>query len=105
MQAVWSPDGRRIAFLGQTSEVGYDIFVKNLETGRIHRVTRDGRSYHPGWSPDGRWIVYSNGRAEGWETGVRNQEVRKVHVSGRGGVMTLTNTEDAVEAQPDWGAE
>lgn len=100
IQPSWSPDGSRIAFVG-SSDDGRDIFVKDFVDGRVRRVTRVGRAYEPSWSPDGRWIVFSNGRAEGWESGTANQEVRRVSSSG-GQTVTLTATEDAFEAAPDW---
>ena len=55
----WSPDGRRIAFVGCTScsTTGTGgVYVMNLDgTGR-RLVARDGDS--PTWSPNGRTIAY-----------------------------------------------
>ena len=108
MQPAWSPDGNRIAFVAQKlGEAGYDLFVLKLRTGRIHRVTDTRKAYYPRWSPNGKWIVFSGGRANEWDmsTGVREQEIRKVRASGRGPIITLTDTESAVESDPDWWAE
>ena len=55
----WSPDGKRIAFVGCTacSTAGSrGVYVVNLDgTGR-RLVARDGDS--PNWSPNGRTIAY-----------------------------------------------
>lgn len=49
---VWSPSGARVA-IGTT--------VVTLATGRARNVPADGTGDYPGpgWSPDGRWLVYA----------------------------------------------
>jgi len=56
-----SPDGRRVAF--EVSEQrGTDIWVADLALQTTERVTRDGSSDRPEWSPDGQRLLYSSGR-------------------------------------------
>jgi Tol biopolymer transport system component len=56
----FSPDGQRLAL--QSIELGTrtasDIWVAELATGSLTRVTFDSASGEPGWLPDGRHIVY-----------------------------------------------
>ena len=54
--AVWSPDGRRIAYTSK----GLDLYVKNADSsGDESAILKDGKSKDPyDWSPDGRVILY-----------------------------------------------
>lgn len=61
-QAVWSPDGRQIAYTA-LNEANFDIRWLDLESGRNYRVTRDvGRDVFPAWSPDGTQIAFTSDR-------------------------------------------
>ena len=70
--AVWSPDGTRIAFTsiasnlvpGDTNDKS-DVFVKLMATGAIQRISTaangsqaEGDSNDPVWSPDGTQIAF-----------------------------------------------
>ena len=57
-----SPDGRRVVF-EVAEERGADIWVADLALQTTERVTRDGVSDRPEWSPDGRRLLYSSARA------------------------------------------
>jgi serine/threonine-protein kinase len=59
----FSPDGRRLA-LDQTSN-GSDIFVYDLARGAMTRLTFDGHSQGPIWSPDGARIAFRTNTATG----------------------------------------
>jgi serine/threonine-protein kinase len=59
----FSPDGRRLA-LDETSK-GSDIFVYDLERGTMVRLTFDGHSQGPVWSPDGARIAFRTNAAAG----------------------------------------
>jgi len=59
-QPRWSPDGRRVAYLGGDDQ-NRDIYVDDADTGRITRLTSDpGMDTGPAWSPDGQRIAFSS---------------------------------------------
>jgi TolB protein len=89
----WNPrkDRSLIAFTGRDERGTFDIFVLDLKTNQIQRMTQNqGSNFDPSWSPDGRLLVYA---------------------SSRGGLFVL-NPDTLSEIQvyrgaaraPDWGA-
>jgi Tol biopolymer transport system component len=53
-----SPDGSRLA-LDVAGAAAPDIWIKQLPTGALSRLTFDGRgSVRPTWTPDGRFVLY-----------------------------------------------
>ena len=57
-----SPDGRRIAFT-QLTDLGTDIWIKQLPMGAVSRLTLDpGEDRAPAWSSDGRRITFLSDR-------------------------------------------
>ena len=59
----FSPDGKHLAASVVTSN-SEDIWVFDLRRETKSRLTfAQGRSFHPTWSPDGRWIYYSTSRS------------------------------------------
>lgn len=57
----WSPDGRKIAFIGQLSEMPWRIFVVDRDGGEVKEaVDGDDGQGTPTWSPDGKKLVYGN---------------------------------------------
>ncbi|HET9384750.1 MAG TPA: protein kinase [Gemmatimonadales bacterium] len=60
-----SPDGRRLAVEMLEKQKSY-IWVRNLRLGGMSKVTADGRSYVPLWSPDSRYIVFGSPDGTWW---------------------------------------
>jgi TolB protein len=59
--AAWSPDGERLAFTAKygAADGNHDIWTVRADgTGR-RRLTFDGASFHPLWSPDGTRIYFA----------------------------------------------
>jgi WD40 repeat protein len=65
---AWSPDGKRLAYIGAAQGPSADLYEYLLDTGATLRLT-DGpdQAYDPLWSPDGKWIVHT--AAAGFGTG------------------------------------
>jgi TolB protein len=79
-----------IAFTGRDERLNFDIFVYDLKTGKIDRMTQSqGSNYDPAWSPDGRLLVYASSRGGLF---VMNVETRKELQIYRGGAHS-----------PSWG--
>jgi len=58
-----SPDGRRLA-LSIREGTAFDLWVRDLERGTWLRLTFDGQSKSPLWTPDGTRIAFASGRRE-----------------------------------------
>jgi TolB protein len=79
-----------IAFTGRDERYVFDVFVYDLKTGKIDRVTQgQGSNYDPAWSPDGRLLVYASSRGGLF---VMNLQTRKEFRIYKGGAKN-----------PSWG--
>jgi len=62
-QAVaWSPDGRYLAFAGQMEGLSSDLYLYDVTTKNIQRLSNDNEELQSIlWSPDGKWILHGSG--------------------------------------------
>jgi Tol biopolymer transport system component len=62
---AWSPDGRRIAFMGHAPGKSARIYVVDRDGGAPKEVAEGNDNQGgPSWSPDGKKIVYGNTYSE-----------------------------------------
>jgi TolB protein len=88
----WSPraDKAQIAFTGRDERGVFDVFILDLKTGNIDRLTQGkGSNLDPTWSPDGRLIAYVSSRGGIF---VQNPETHHEVQIWRGGASS-----------PSWG--
>jgi Tol biopolymer transport system component len=107
LTAVWSPDGRRIAFslgLPDRSQVGpagrnHEIYVMNADGSGSRRLTHN-RAFdgQPAWSPDGRKIAFQSTKT------IRgNKEIYVMNADGSGKRNLTRNP--AMDGRPSWSPD
>ena len=70
----WNPraDKPQIVFTGRDERGVFDIFILDVKSGKIDRLTQGkGSNLDPTWSPDGRLVAYVSSRGGLW---VQNPE-------------------------------
>lgn len=97
--AVWSPDGRKIAYakrrnIGGTDKT--DIFVFNVDTRADQQLTDSGSDFSPTWSPDGSRIAFISRRG-----GLITPELFVMNATTGAGVTRLTNNTNQ-DTNPVW---
>ena len=87
LDRVWSPDGRRFAFVScagrKCTRHRNDIFVMSSSGGPRHRLTWSNDNNTPTWSPDGSLVAYFT--AKDYELDKTSRaEIKVVRPDGRG---------------------
>ncbi len=88
----WNPDPKKslIAFTGRDERGVFDVFIIDVKTQQVTRVTQNkGSNMDPAWSPDGRLLAYASTRGGLF---VNNPETRHEVQITTGGA-----------ASPSWG--
>jgi TolB protein len=84
-----SPDGKQLVISNHITDAAHHessiIFTLPVEGGIPKRVTQNGPSYWHGWSPDGKYLIYTANRNEHWN-------IYKIPVNG-GNETQLTSNE------------
>ena len=94
---VWSPDGRKIAFVRLSKPLG--VYVVNADGSGVRNLTPKpmGAAYaRPAWSPDGRKIAFASER-DG------NSEIYLMNANGSG-QRNLT-LDPAYDGDPGWSPD
>ncbi len=60
---VFSPDGRKIAFWAWDTSYGATLWLSDLDTSQVRRLTTGGPDMYPQWSPDGGMLLFESGRS------------------------------------------
>jgi Tol biopolymer transport system component len=58
--AVWSPDGRQIAFGARPlgTEEPSAIYVVNADGSDLRQLPQQGNDFDPDWHPEGEWLLF-----------------------------------------------
>jgi hypothetical protein len=99
---AWSPDGSRLAFSGVMDGPSADIYLYDVRTGAIKRVSQDpAQDFAPSWSPDGNHLLYL--AADSFGTGAGGIMSGVWSADGTGGNPTqLFATDSASEEVEGW---
>jgi len=119
-EPVFSPDGKRLAFLSDAEKSGQpQLYVAEVGTGAIRRITQaSGHLERPLWSPDGKRlsVLYLEGEADAIgplgpavrETGVIGSVVREQRialVSPEGGTLSPVSPDDLFVYEYAWSPD
>lgn len=90
----WSPDGKQIAFRGETSGKPPRIYVVSSDGGAVRQVTNgEGGKYgdwDPSWSPDGASLAFSGpDRDAGSQESIHVVDLKTNHVSALPGAEAM----------------
>ncbi|MBM4422982.1 MAG: S9 family peptidase [Chloroflexi bacterium] len=77
-EAVWSPDGKHIAFTAQTRGQSFGLFIADAENSKETRALSDDNglldAHSPRWSPDGKRLAFVGYAADTANIGVFDLE-------------------------------
>jgi Tol biopolymer transport system component len=96
----FSPDGTKIAYVSAAGDGKGDIWLMNPDGGGKERLTERPETwdYFPGWSPDGKYIVFCSGTEHYPTEGVWSLNLIKV---GTKRIIPLFSS-GARDVFPDW---
>ena len=103
----WSPVGAQVAYVRQPnsnllSSFESDIYVLDVDTGESHAVVvGPGPDNAPTWSPDGRWILFTEAAGDLEALSYLNRELARVRPQG-GEVEVLTREFDENPGTARW---
>ena len=91
----WGPGQRKVVFSGLSVSGFSDLYVFDLETEELTRLTNDRYSdNYPDFSPDGRYVVFSSDRTVYGKQGSRNLFLYDME-SGRIKYLTMGRWNDS----------
>jgi len=101
---AWSPDGGSIAYVG--AEDMQNIYVIEVETGAVRKLTNWGRCCYPSWSPDGSRIAFDSWQYIQEYVGEPAQDFRGIWLINPDGTDTVRVTVfEEGGRQPVWSPD
>ncbi|MEJ8844597.1 hypothetical protein WG954_19545 [Lacibacter sp. H375] len=91
----WSPDGKKIVYRGATDSIK-GLFIVDVETKKITRLTTNSHDNFPGWSPNGDLIAF---------TGKRDGNYDIYTIKPDGSALKRLTTDPGNEAHSIWSPD
>jgi uncharacterized delta-60 repeat protein len=93
-----SPDGARVAIGQGIAGRSSDLWLVRSGGGSLRRLTSDGRSWSPSFSPDGRMLTFATAR----RSDPCATQIRTIGVDGSGGRLLAAGTCARRLSRPVW---
>jgi len=98
----WAPEGDRVVFSGNSFAGKNDLYILDLNTGKLTQVTNDFyEDRDPAWSPDGKVIAFASDRSEFGEDGAH--DIFYYHLDS--GDIEYATYDPANDFSPAWSPE
>ncbi len=101
---MWSPDGRRIAFIGNLEYQKYNLNVMNADGTRIKKITDGINVSYATWSPDGTTLLFSDACGS-IDNVLCPINIYRVNVDGTGLTKLTNNTTGTEDLEPAWSPD
>jgi Tol biopolymer transport system component/DNA-binding winged helix-turn-helix (wHTH) protein len=101
-ELAWTPDGKYIAFSGDSPRGGSQIFLLSVDDSSVHAITEpqgQDRDWGPAFSPDGTQMAFVRGNGAGFP-----EEVYLMALGG-GPARQLTVERAAIMGPPTWSED
>jgi Tol biopolymer transport system component len=101
-ELAWTPDGKYIAFSGDSPRGGSQIFLLSVDDSSVHAITEpqgQDRDWGPAFSPDGAQMAFVRGNGAGFP-----EEVYVMALNG-GPARQLTSERAAIMGPPTWSQD
>lgn len=100
---AWSPDGKKLAFIGLMDGPRADLYLYDVDSETITRVTEDiAQTFNPAWTPDGENILLFGAESFGTGAGLTMTGVWSFRKDGSNITMLYEPKNSAGEILLGW---
>ncbi len=97
----WSPSGEQLVFSmgGLSPNDDFDIYVLDVQSGKVDQITEEGDNKDPIWSPVANWIAYVDKTIDG------NRAVFSLHLIDPNGICDIELYSSDYLLSPTWSPD
>ncbi len=93
----WSPDSQKIIYVSNVEEYVYKLYIVSL-SDQVSELYPLEKGLSPSWSPNGKWILFTNGNA-------MNANIFKVSLDGEKVVQLTFEKNGYQNTDPSWSPD